>query len=726
MPAPLPALNGLQDDDTLPRDQLECDLAACFGSVLNLGRPVGIREDFFYLGGNSLLAIKLLASVRSVVGQASVKDIFLFPTVEGLAERLRSFVSGEPLDAFAMMNSRPWRRLGLTEGLASSAQSQLFLDERIRVDEGGYSPYQICIVSAVQLGSPRLEFSQFRRCIVGLVRRHEVLRTSLLLDDKGVLKQRVCPIEEVESLIVCEERELVSQEAASELLAQVQLEPFDLGEGLKLRAYVLRFRDGSAERSLMCLSLHHIVYDHGCDVVLQAEMDALYRGKELDPLPLQYLDYAMHEVEMLSSSAWEASSRFWERHLDGLEPLQFPFARSALRGSGKGDRVNWVMPPALYSELQRWRVERGCTSFMVLMGCFQVLLYKVCNQTDITVTSVHGNRYTNTEPLVGYFMNQLLYRSQIDPTWTLEQFILEFKRLCLQVHEHSAYPLQRIMQFVRQQTSGNIQQASFTEVPSQLTDNLRLGDVMFEDYDLRDKASAEGGLTLYFSDGETVGYFTLEYDVAQFEHREVEEMMQRWQRLMHLVFVAESRAACAALCSLDLLLPEERRQIVGPFRGEVVTYEGPATLKEVVEDQVDRTPDSVALEFEDRSLTYGELEARSNRLARWLRCEHGVGPDVLVGVSSTRGLVSIVCLLAVVKAGGGYVPVDPEWPLLRKQHIVRETGMPVLLCTESCVGSFAAVKESRVWYAWTRWYLCVPTCRRVVWVVCMRPVIWRM
>ena len=207
------------------------------------------------------------------------------------------------------------------------------------------------------------------------------------------------------------------------------------------------------------------------------------------------------------------------------------------------------------------------------------------------------------------------YRSQIDPTWTLEQFILEFKRLCLQVHEHSAYPLQRIMQFVRQQSSGNIQQASFTEVPSQLTDNLRLGDVMFEDYDLGDKASAEGGLTLYFSHGETVGYFTLEYDVAQFEHSEVEEMMQRWQRLMHLVFVPESRAGCAALCSLDLLLPEERRQILGPFRGEVVAYEGPATLKEVVEDQVDRTPGRVALEFEERSLTYGELEARSNRLA---------------------------------------------------------------------------------------------------------------
>jgi hypothetical protein len=100
-----------------------------------------------------------------------------------------------------MMNSGPWQRTGLTEGLASSAQSQLFLDERIRVDKGGYSPYQVCIVSAVQLGSPRLEFSSFRRCIVGLVRRHEVLRTSLFLDDKGVLKQRACSMEEVESLI---------------------------------------------------------------------------------------------------------------------------------------------------------------------------------------------------------------------------------------------------------------------------------------------------------------------------------------------------------------------------------------------------------------------------------------------------------------------------------------------------------------------------------------------
>jgi hypothetical protein len=463
-------------------------------------------------------------------------DIFHHPTVAEIAKLISA------ADEFVCAPVAPAiHKLGLSEGPASSAQLRLFLDEQVRGTEAnGYSPYQLHLVGLVVNHTGCLDFTRFRRCIVELVRRHEVLRTSLYFDDSHAqLRQRVCCMDEAEALLLCDELSLDCSADVQKVLKEIELLPFDLGAPLKIRAYVLRQKAfaGGEDQTIICLAMHHVVYDHGCDDILQREMNQLYRGGNLEPLALQYLDYSIHEHNLLSSGSLDWALPFWQQQVaKTVHSLNLPHDRHVNASSGRGSNVSWTMPVALCKEIERWKARHNCTTFMVLLACFKLFLHKICQQTDILVGSVHHNRdRAEYAPMLGFFMNMLPYHSSVDPNQSFGAFQLQIRTLCVDVMHHASYPYERIVALSRAFKA----QADLTVVPSQAMEGMKLGDLVIEPY-ITHKESAESNFTMYVSEASTDAHWTfecaLEYSTDIFDRQTIETMMWRWQTLLQLLF----------------------------------------------------------------------------------------------------------------------------------------------------------------------------------------------
>ncbi|NBD28385.1 non-ribosomal peptide synthetase, partial [Paenibacillus glycinis] len=510
-----------------------------------------------------------------------------------------------------------------------------------------------------------------------LIARHESLRTSFTMAD-GEVVQIVHPV----LPFAVSERQTAEAEAAQ--VVEAFIRPFDLQVAPLLRTELVQM---APERHLLLLDMHHIIADGVSLGVMVEEFTKLYAGEELPALRIQYKDYAAWQQQRAGSAAMKEHESYWLEALAGEVPtLQLPtdYPRPAVR-SFEGAQMDFTLDEALASGLKRLAEETGTTLYMVLLAAYKVLLSKYTGQEEMIVGSpIAGRAHADVERMLGLFVNTLAIRSYPTGEKTFASFLQEVKACTLLAFEHQEYPFEELVGQLELPRDLSRHPLFDTMFILQNTERgvLELPGLCIVPYE-QDHHAAKFDLTLQAAERENEIDISMEYSTALFKSETIQRMAAHFRKLLEVV-VSKPQAA---MKDMGLLSEAERQQILFDFNATTSDYPQDNTIHGLFEAQAERTPDNIAVVFEEQQLTYRELNARSNQLARVLR-DKGVQPDSLVGIMAERSLEMIVGIMAILKSGGAYVPIDPEYPEERIRYMLEDSGADLLLTQRHLVKQY--------------------------------------
>ncbi|WP_139835006.1 amino acid adenylation domain-containing protein, partial [Pseudomonas sp. B35(2017)] len=664
-----------------PQGELENALAQVWAEVLQVER-VGRHDHFFELGGHSLLAMRMVSQVRQRLGvELALSDLFANAELAAVAEVLSRAGRSTLPDIVPAPRDQA---LPL-----SFAQQRLWFLSQM---EGANTAYNIPI--ALRLRG-RLDEDALQRSLARIVARHETLRSRFAQfnDEAEVL------IAPVDSGLPLQAEDLRRHPQAEDaLLALIEGEasaPFDLEGDPLIRGRLVRMAD---DHHVLLLTLHHIVTDGWSMGVLTRELMALYQAfshGEPDPLPplaLQYTDYAVWQRRWLSGEVLQRQSDYWRQTLSGAPALlALPTDRPRpAQQDYAGRQIEITLDERLTAGLNALCQRHGVTLYMALTGAWAMLMARLSGQADVVIGSPVANRgRAEIEDLIGMFVNTLALRIDTSGELSTEALLAQVKARTLEAQAHQDLPFEQVVDIVKPERSlahSPLFQTLFSWESRQgerlVLDNLALEGVAepshFAKFDL--------SLTLREAQGELRG--TLEYATALFDEATVVRYFGYLQRLLQAMASDDH----AVLEQVPMLAEDERQALLFDLNATDVDYDLQQTIHGLFEAQALRTPQAVAVKSGDRSLSYAELNRQANRLARHLR-GLGVGPDARVGICVERSPEMVVGLLAILKAGGGYVPLDPAYPAERLAYMLDDSAPLAVLvhgATRSVLGESAA------------------------------------
>ncbi len=558
----------------------------------------------------------------------------------------------------------------------SLAQQRLWLLDQLNPQAAAYN-----MPTALRLIGD-LDIEALEQSLSEIVRRHEILRTTFrAVDDEPM--QVIAPARAVR-LPITDLRELEPGARAQEerrLINEEAWTPFDLSCGPLLRTRL--FRTGTAEHVLVIVQ-HHITNDGWSKEVFMRELIIAYEAfgegcePELPELPIQYADFAQWQRELLQGETLEQELEYWRSQLADLPGSELPTDRRRPPiQTFAGATESFTIAPELSNALKNLSKRERATLFATLLTAFKVLTARYCGQEDIVVGTPSTNRTrAEFEPLIGFFVNTLVIRTKLDADPTFREALRRVRQTVLGALEHQDLPFDRLVHELA--PTRNVNQTPFFQVMFALAEahskTRRMADLQMVPIEIKDRF-AKFDLLLEVTDERDTLRGSLNYNVDLFDAATIRRMAGHFCTLLAGI-VANPEAR---LSELPLLDDAERQQILVDWNDTGREY--PATnicLHELIEKQVERTPDAVALIFEEESLTYRELNRRANRLAHRLR-QLGVGPEAIVGVFAERSLEMATGLIATLKAGGAYLPLDPTYPADRLAFMLGDAKPAVVL-----------------------------------------------
>jgi amino acid adenylation domain-containing protein len=666
----------------VPRTPAEQRIAGIFAELLGI-EQVGLEADFFDLGGHSLLATRLVSRVRAVFGvELPLQAVFETPTVEGLAARI-GHSPVLPLD--------PIVRMPREQPLALSfAQQRLWFLERI---EPGAA--YLHLPAALDCEG-RLDPAALAGSLGEILRRHEGLRTRFVLSGRHPLQIPLPPAElAAVPLVPCIDLSALPAAAQEgELARRTAAEaarPFDLARGPLLHAVLLR-RGPESHRLL--LTVHHIAADAWSLGLLIRELGELYtacveaRPSPLPELSVHYADYAVWQRERLRGDRLEELLRYWRERLTPRPPaLELPTdrPRPPVR-SPRGARRPVRFEAAAVDAMRRLGGATGATLFMAVLAVFQAVLARHAGQDDVAVgTAVADRPDPALEGVIGLFLNLLVLRGDLSGDPTFRTLLLRGRETALGALAHAELPFEQLVEALqpeRDLSRGPLFQVLFTlrsePLPELALPGLALrpadtfpGAVQF-DLSLLLEESRSGGI-----DG------WIEHSSDLFDGTTVERLALHCGHLLASAAADPDRR----LSDLPLLSEAERAELLVQWNDTRLEVPGPeACIHELVQAQVERTPDRIAAVDGEAALTYRELEDRASRLAhRLLRL--GVRPGDRVGICVERSVSMLCSILGVLKAGAAYVPLDPAYPQARLEAMLEDSGAAALVASAAAGAS---------------------------------------
>ncbi|MFC4950499.1 amino acid adenylation domain-containing protein, partial [Pseudonocardia sp. GCM10023141] len=660
-----------------PSSPLEETLCALFGEVL--GVPVGVDDSFFALGGHSLLATRLVARIRKALGTAlPIRAIFDAPSVAALAQLLAPAPAAtEPAatEPAATVPAGPVARERPAELPLSFAQQRLWFLYRLHGPSASYS-----ITSAATL--PRgTDTAAMAAALRDVVDRHESLRT-VFPDVDGRPFQRIID----EPGFAVPEVEIPADELAAALAADAAA-VFLLERDLPIRARMLRLSD---ERIVLSIVVHHIAGDEQSTTPLLADLGTAYaarsagRAPEWPPLPLQYADFALWQRGTLGSedepsSVLARQLDHWRSTLAGL-PTEIPLPRDRPRPatpSGRGGVVGFTLPATVADGLRRLAADTGASPFIVAQTAVATVLHKLGAGDDIPLgTPTAGRTDEALDNLVGFFVNTLVLRNDLGPgaggAPTLRDLVVRARETALAAYAHQDVPFERVVDAVAPERALQRHPLFQTMVTHQIADAAAAG-VDAEALPLQ-RVTAKFDLHVgLVEEGPTEGGNTIEgiltYATDLFDEATAERLAGR----VAAVLTAFAERPDTPLRALDIATPAERAAVVSAWNDTDLTVAA-ETLPALVAESVRDHPDATAVVDGALRLTYRELDERSAGLAARLAAA-GAGPELTVGVHLERSADLVVALLAVLRAGAAFVPVEPSWPAARIAQVCASAGV---------------------------------------------------
>jgi amino acid adenylation domain-containing protein len=558
----------------------------------------------------------------------------------------------------------------------SFVQEQLWFLEQL---QPGNPAYHIAVAVRFRGALDPVSLEQALRAIVT---RHETLRTTLVSCD-GKPVQVIAPIVILDVPLV-DLRELPVDERedkARELAVEESRKPFALARGPLLRVRLLRL---GHEEHVLVLVVHHIAADGWSMRLLLGELAQFYEAfaagqrASLPGLAIQYADYAAWLRGSQQGELFQRQLAYWKDQLAGAPPtLELPTDRPRPAAqTSRGARHCFHLPAALDARLRELGRRTGSTPFMVLLATFQAVLSRYGGQEDLCIgTPIAGRTRPELERLIGFFVNMLVLRTDLSGDPTLEELLVRVRQACLGAYAHADLPFETLVEALqpeRDLSRTPLFQAMFS-LDLEPEPCLELPGLTVTSSEL-DHGTAKFDLSLYVRQrgGALAGY--LEYNTDLFQAETAGRLLGHWQTLLAGALADPTRR----LSKLPLLVEDERRRILVEWNDTAAPVPTVGSLHQVVEVQVDRTPEAVALVCGEDRLTYRELNRRANQLAHYLRtC--GVGPEELVGVYLDRSKEMVVALLAALKAGGAYVPLDPTYPAERLAFVLEDARVRVIV-----------------------------------------------
>ncbi|MEV7615516.1 amino acid adenylation domain-containing protein [Streptomyces sp. NPDC089799] len=569
------------------------------------------------------------------------------------------------------------------EPVASFAQERMWLADRMADGDSGYAVPQV-----VRLRGP-LDPAPLRAALTAVVARHSPLRT-VFREQDGRPRPEVLPppaAVPVPLLDLGAGEPADLERRALDLLREEARRPFDLAAGPLLRALLVRT---APEEHLLLLVVHHIATDGWSMGLLWEELARNWTepaaGRPLPeqrPLPLEYPAYAGEQRERFARGALDRELAYWTGRLAGLEPLELPADRPRpARRSGAGASLGFTLDAGLTAGLRRLAEGEGVTLFTALLAGFQATLARFSGRTDIAVgTPVAGRDRVELEPLVGLFVNTLVLRTDLSGTPGFRELLGRARRVVLDAYDHQEVPFDRVVERLAPERAGDrnpLVQVMFAAARDE-TEGLRLPGIAAEPVDL-DFGGSLFDLNVFVTEGAEECTGTLVLDTDLFDRATGERLLGHWLELLGAA-VRDPEAPFAGL----LPAPATAARLVASGHGTPRPGLAPATVTGLFAEQVRRSPGATAVVCGDRRLSYAELDARSAALAARLTAA-GVGRETAVALMSERSEHVPVALLAILRAGGHYVPLNPEFPAERLRWLLADTGARLVLADPACAG----------------------------------------
>lgn len=670
------------------RDPIEQALLEIWRDVLG-EQAIDIHRNFFAMGGHSLLATQVTSRVREVFRvELPLRSMFESPTIAGVAELIRTEQhrgnAPSPLPPIV-----PVSRDGSLP--LSFSQQRMWFVQQLAPEATAYNLLFVSRHKGV------MSVPVVRQVVNLLSQRHEAFRTTFAMTGAG-LEQRIAPWESPH-LVEIDLRRIPADQREGEARRIAEQEgacPFDLEKGPLARISLITL---DQEDHLIVLNLHHIVGDQWSFGILGRDFAAYYnalcQGQPLPEmtLPIQYADYAVWQRRCTTEAVLAAQERYWTKTLEHLPILHLPtdFPRPAVQ-TFEGGLCSVDIPDSVIQRLKQFSADQHVTPFMTMLACFQLLLSRYTGQVDLAVGCPIANRtHMLMEQLIGTFVNTLALRVDVSGNPSFAEILRRVKNSALDAFANQDYPFDKLvesLQVERDASMAPLVQVLFNMANAPIGD-IQLYGLEWEPFEV-EPGSAQFDLSLSIElEVAKKAYFT--YNSALFLRETIERFAGHY---LALIEGALSNPQ-VRISELNMLGEMERSRILYEWNRTAAEYPHTDCLPEHIEGQADEIPEAIAVSMDKRVLTYRELNGKANQVARALRAM-GVSSGVAVGVCLERSVDMVPVLLAVMKAGGCYVPLDPDYPRDRVRFMVEDSGAPLVITTTALSDRFSG-QSCRVW-----------------------------
>jgi amino acid adenylation domain-containing protein/FkbH-like protein len=650
-----------------PENQKQERMVLLWKELLHLD-SVGIDDDFFELGGHSLTATRIVCRLPKLFdAEVSLREFFDNPTVR----KLSAVIHPKVYRSFARISPVPKAEVYDV----SHAQRRLWVLDQMGQDLIAYN------LSATFLLEGDFNPSAFRKAFQSLVKRHESLRTTFVTIE-GRPMQKVHEEMEIELEETDLRGEKVDEEFVRECAQRESVLPYDLSKGPLFRARLLNL---SETRYGFLLNMHHIVSDGWSFGILGRDLLRLYqfycegKGKNLPPLPLQYKDFASWQNNLLKGDRIKACRAYWHKQLSGPLPvLNFPldYARPPVK-TFNGKTILSTLERRLTRDLHALARSEGTSLFMLILALVKVLLYRYTSQEDLIVGSpIAGRNHPDLEDQIGFYVNTLALRDSLRGTDTFRTVLRKVKQTTVEAYDNQIYPFDMFVEEL--DLKRDVSRSPLFDVmvvlqnnerPEENPEGLKITGIDIE------MGISQFDLTFNFNEMEEKLQFEINFNTDLFRQETIERLRD------HLIELANSAVESPSffIGKLNLLTIPERKQLLEDFSDGRADSPREKTIVDLFEEQVEKTPDCIAVAFEGRRVTYRELNERANQLAHGLREDYGIGLGDIVSLMMDRSEWMIIGLLGILKSGGTYLPIDIAYPPRRIDYIIKDSGCRVVL-----------------------------------------------
>ncbi|MEO0723111.1 MAG: amino acid adenylation domain-containing protein [Bacteroidota bacterium] len=675
---PEPTVDHLAKADyKAPTNPIEAAIVKIWEKVLGASQ-IGVKDDFFALGGNSLKVLKVQNAYHQVFGvEIKIRDLFSQNTPK------------EQALLIGQAEERRFSQIPKIEERAdyplSAGQTRLWLLSQME-EEGSAYTMPFVFEMPVDYDIPALQ-----KAMDALVARHESLRTVFRQDAQGEIRQFIHPA--TEKYIEIEYRDLREREEPRLLLQDFVTEdafrPFDLAEGPLLRLQVFHLAERS---SVIYFNMHHIVSDGWSMNILQRDLSALYvhfsqkAPLALPDLNIQYKDYVDWLNQQLLTDQYRRHKTYWQERLAGVLPvLDLPASKTRPRlKTNNGNAVRAYIKPTALRSANAFIEENGGSLFILLASLWNLLFFRYTGNKDILLgTPVFGRNHSDLNDQIGFFVNTMVLRIPVDPTDSFQTYYTKVKDLVLTDFEHQNYPFSNLVEDLA--VKGNPGRSILFDIFLSLKAFDERVRTTSTRPDNKEGISELGKCTAKFDleilHEETEGYLRCDFihnrDV--YEQAFIERLFQHFEELFTSVVTSFQKVP---LTEIPYVPGVEQKKVLADFNDTATAYPANKTILDYILDQVHQRPDKVAVSFENKTLTYRELDEKSSQLAHSLRSQYGLEKGNLIGVKLYRSERMVISLLGILKAGGAYVPIDPEYPKQRIDFIQEDSQCRLIIDEE--------------------------------------------